>query len=454
MRWFVGTNSGISEESFLIMAAIFGILAVGVLVSGIADSIKEAAGNLRPGQGSQIARFIFRSAQFLGGIFVAVWAANSIGPLDSPFFPALLMFLSVAVAVAMRVTLLVFGLEERAPMLAVGITLSIPLLFFSWAPFAIVSALEAPVWSYWISLSASGLASFGALAIIRELMVKQSRSGSDHKRHMDLSEMYPLRSLGFVFLGGGLAGQFAVAAILDTLGISGLWHLILFWTAALLNVVVACLGLVGLIASRLDLVSSRVVKQIAEVEKNRTSIAWLRFTDANRYQESTFYFDFVVEKRKTFFTLRIEPKFSPAGFLGTARSLGFKAADLDGMLSVEVPWKNLKEPDVLTGLIRMIIPRRTDLYVLVGYTPKATRRNAFFFPPSLLEEAWEYESPKQRRLRAKHWKSVEPSFGSAVSSGGTAVAGGVTGYSVTTVAWEESREADADSPEESNYFDI
>ena len=454
MRWFVGTNSGISEESFLIMAVIFGVLALGVLVSGVVDSTRAAAASMQPGQIRKFGRFIFRSAQFLGGIIVASWAANTVGSVDSPFFPGFLLVLSVAIAVSTRVALLALGLRERAPLLAFATTLAITLFFFSWAPFAIVSALEAPTWSYWISLSSSGLASFGALSIIGELLGKQARSGPDHKRKMDLTELYPLSSIGFVLLGGGPAGQLAVTAILDALGISGPWHVILFWTAALLNIALVSLGLMALIASRADLVSPRVVKQIEEVEKKRSSIAWIRFTNANRYQEATFYFDLVIEKRKTFFTLRIEPKFAPAGFLDAARSLGFDTTDLDELLSVAVPWKSLNNPDALTGLVRMIVPRRTDLFVLVGYTPKATGSNAFFFAPSLLEEEWEYESPKQQRLRAKQRKSLEPSFGGAVSRGGSALAGGATGYSVTTVAWKESREADADSSEESNSFDL
>lgn len=453
MRWFVGTNSGISEEYFLIMAAFFGILAVGALLAVIVDSLKEASRSIQPGQGRQIARHIFRSAQFFGGILVAFWAANEVGSLDSQFLPALFLALFLALAVVIRVILLVFGLEERAPTLAVAWTLSIPLFFFSWAPFVIVAALEAPVWSFWSSLTASGLAAYGALAIVGELLGKQARSGPHHKRLLGISESLPLRSLGFVLLGVGLAGQFAVAAILAALGVSGPWHIILFWTAALLNIALVFFGFMALIASRADLVSPRVVKQIAEVEKKRSSIAWIRFTNANRYQEATFYFDLVIEKRKTFFTLRIEPKFAPAGFLDAAQSLGFDTTDPDELMSVAVPWKSLSDPDLLTGLIRLIVPRRTDLFVLVGYIPNATRFNPFFFHPSLLEEEWEYESPKQRSLRAKQWKSADPRVGGAVSRGGSAVAGGVTGYSVTTVAWKESREEAADSSEESNYFE-
>lgn len=454
MRWFVGTNSGISEEAFLIMAAFFGVLAFGALVSAIVDSLKAGAASIQPGQGRQFVRFIFRSAQFFGGIFAAVWAANAVVSIDAPFTPALVLVLSVAIAVSMRAVSLVFGLGERAPMVAVGITLSILLSFFSWAPFAIVSALEAPVWSYWITLVASGLASYGALAVIRELQRKQSRSTPNHMRRLDFTEQLPLKSIGFFLLGGGTAGQFALDSILASLGVSGAWHFILFWTAALINVALACLGLLLLITGRSDLVSPRVAKQIAELEKNRSSLEWIRFTDANRYQESAFYFDFVVEKRKTFFTMRIEPKFIREGLLETARSLNLKTTDTNGTLSVEVPWNLLKEADALTGLIRMVVPKRTDLYVLAGYTPKATRSQVFFFPPSLLEEEWEYESPKQRRLRAKQSKSVEPSFGRAVPSRGPAVAGGVAGYSVTTVAWKETREVNDDASGESYYFDL
>lgn len=454
MRWFVVTDSGVSEETFLIMAAILGVLAVGSLLSWIVDSLKEASRSIQPGQGRQIARLISRTAQFFGGTFVALWAANAVSSLDSPFLPALSLALFMALAVVIKVVLLVFGLEERAPTLAVALTLSIPLFFFSWAPFVIVAALEAPVWSYWSSLPASGLAAYGALAIVREIHGKQARSGPDHKRLLGIFESLPLRSLGAVLLGVGLAGQFAVAAILAALGVSGPWNVILFWTAALLNLALAFLGLVALIASRANPVPANVVKQITEVEKKRSSFDWIRFTNANRYQEATFYFDLVIERRKTFFTLRIEPKFAPAGFLDAAQSLGFDTTDLDELMSVAVPWKSLSDPDLLTGLIRLIVPRRTDLFVLVGYIPNATRFNAFFFYPSLLEEEWEYESPKQRRLRAKQWKSVDPRVGGAVSRGGSAVAGGVTGYSVTTVAWKESREAAADSSEESNYFDL
>ena len=303
MRWYIINEVEWTEDSAFYF--FVGIIIV-VVIAAIAGLIEVISTSFENGQGKSCMTALFGVAQFFGGIAIASLTAINFASIDTALLPFAILLFVTSAAMVLKILFRVLRLDRRVPAFHHALTLSTPFVFLSCAPFAVNSALAAEPVSYWISLFGSALAVAGALSFARSLSkVVNVRSKLEQRQVQSfLGSISHHSRLGLFFMGTGTAGQAAVSVILEAMGASGGWHTVLFWLSALVHLALFFIGFLMLFQTRDDAVVSSVIAQLVEFEKVRTSINWARFTNSNRYQESTFYFDLIVHKGKTFFNIQ------------------------------------------------------------------------------------------------------------------------------------------------------
>jgi hypothetical protein len=444
MRWYIINDAEWTEESTLYF---FVGLVIVVVVAAIAGLIEVISASFDGGQGKSCMKVIFGFIQFFGGVGIALLIGMNIVSIDPALLPFATLLFGTAIATVLKVLFLVLGLDRRVPAFHHALTVSTPFVFLSWAPFAVSSALLAGPAVYWTSLLGSALAMVGSLSFARSLrQVVNVRSRVEQRQVQSFLGSISYHSrLGYFFMGTGAAGQAAVSVILEVMGVSGGWHTLMFWLSALTHVAVFLIGFLLLFQTREDAVVSSVVDQLVAFEKVRTSINWARFTNANRYQESSFYFDLIVHKGEKFFSIHW-----PGKDPGVLREFGFEAEQTEAGTSFVIPWASLKDPEKLKAFVRGLIPKGSEMFLAVGTTSKA-KAISYRLPPSLQEDEWFSNSPSNRQaaMKAKTDAAI-----SRLRTSGTkgAAAGGAVGYTAYMAVTEEEASQEPNQQDSSGWL--